>query len=92
MESEQSKAQTSRSQKHQTEVATRSLDDLLAMAQHYRSEGDLRQAEDMFWMLVEDHAETPQSEIAKDQLRAMAHVYEHDGCAHAARAIYERLC
>ncbi len=91
MKSEQSKAQASQSQKHQTEVATRSLDDLLAMAQHYRNEGELRQAEDMFWMLVQDHRETPQSEIAKDELRGLARVYEHDGYAHAARAIYERL-
>lgn len=91
MEPKQSRAQASGSQKHQARVATLSLDDLLAMARHYRNEGDLRQAEDMFWMLVQDHAETPQSELAKDELRGLAHVYEHDGCPHTARAIYERL-
>jgi len=68
-----------------------SLNDLLAMAEHYGSVGSLRQAEDIFWMLAEEHSEAPQAEVARGRLRALAHECERDGFAHEARAIYERL-
>jgi hypothetical protein len=91
MKSEQSKLYASQIQTHQSDVVIQSLDDLLALAQRYRHQGDPRQAEDILWKLVQDHAETLQAEIAKNSLMLMAHEYERDGCAHAARAIYERL-
>ena len=73
METEHSKSQASRLEEHQSEVTTHSLDDLLAMASRYRGEGDLRQAEDIFWMLAQEHPGTPQAEVSKDRLRALAH-------------------
>jgi hypothetical protein len=69
----------------------RSLDGLLAMALHYHSRHQPRQAEAMFWMLAEEHSAAPQAEIATSKLAALAHDYERDGCDHNARAIYERL-
>jgi len=78
-------------QESESEAAVRSLNDLLATGQRYRSEGNLRQAEDIFWMLAEGHSETPQAEVARANLRALAHEFESDGCNHEARAIYERL-
>jgi hypothetical protein len=91
MKTEDSKSQASRVHERQVDLASYSLDDLLAMASHYRSNKDLRQAEDIYWMLTQDHSGTPQAAAAKDRLRELAHEYERDGCAHEARAIYERL-
>ena len=68
-----------------------SLNDLLAMAENYGSGGSPRQAEDIFWVLAEEHSDAPQAGIARGKLRALAHEYERDGYAHEARAIYERL-
>ncbi len=74
-----------------SQVAVQSLDGLLAMALRYQSRDEPRQAEDIFWMLAEEHSDTPQGEIATSKLTALAHEYERDGCDHEARAIYERL-
>jgi hypothetical protein len=79
-------------QEHRSEVAVRSLDHLLAMAQLYRSEGNLRQAMEIFWMLSEDHSETVQAQGAQEGLLELAGLYERDGSRHQARALYERLC
>jgi hypothetical protein len=74
-----------------SQLAVRSLDDLLAMALRYHSRDEPRQAEDIFWMLAEDHFDAPQGEVAKSKLTALAHEYERNGCDHEARAIYQRL-
>lgn len=67
------------------------LERLLAMAQRYCKEGNLRQATEMFWSLVEEHSETPQAAAAKAELLALAEGYERAGNQHMARGMYERL-
>ncbi len=64
---------------------------LLAMAQRYQKEGQDRQATEMFWMLVDEHADTPQAKAAKEALLALAESYERTGNLHMARSMYERL-
>jgi hypothetical protein len=64
---------------------------LLVMAQRYRREGNNRQAAEMFWTLVHDHAETPEAETAKAELLALAESHERAGDQHMARSMYERL-
>jgi lipopolysaccharide biosynthesis regulator YciM len=91
MEIEQSSAHDSPFQEHRSKVIPASLDHLLTMAQCYRSEGKLRQAMDLYWMLLEDHPETTQAQGARSRLLELADVYEQDGLRHQARAIYERL-
>jgi hypothetical protein len=75
----------------QSEEVIQSLDHLLAMAQRYQSEGNLRQAMAIYWTLSEDHFETTQGREAQGSLIAMADHFENDGLRHQARAIYERL-
>ena len=72
-------------------MGVRSLDDLLAMAFRNHRRDEARQAEDMFWMLEEEHSDAPQREIATNKLAALAHEYERNGYNHGARATYERL-
>lgn len=91
VELESSTSRASILQKCSSEAARQSLDHLLAMAQRYRSEGDLRQAADIWWTLLQDHADTPQAQAAQDKLLELAHVYEREGYRHQARAFYERL-
>jgi lipopolysaccharide biosynthesis regulator YciM len=91
MQVEQSTAHGSPFQEHRPDVIFPSLDHLLTMAQRYRSEGKLRQAMDLYWVLLEDHPETTQAQGARGGLLELADVYEHDGLRHQARAIYERL-
>ncbi len=91
MQVQQSASQSALFLEHRSEVILQSLDHLSAMAQHYRREGSLRQAMDIYWMLSEDHSETAQALAAQDILLELARVYEHDGSRHQARAIYERL-
>ena len=91
MQLEQSASHGSSFQEHRSDVILRSLDHLFDMAQHYRSEGNLRQAMEIYWMLSEDHTETAQGQVAQDKLMEMADVYERVGSRHQARAVYERL-
>lgn len=64
---------------------------LLVMAQRYRVEGNYRQATDMFWTLVNEHADTPEAEVAKNELLVLAEGYERAGNQHMARSMYEQL-
>lgn len=64
---------------------------LLAMAHRYRSEGNLRQAIELYWTLAEDYPGTPQADAARAVLLELAEGYEHDGALHMARSMYERL-
>jgi lipopolysaccharide biosynthesis regulator YciM len=91
VEYEQSTSRVSLYQGRLSEVTRQSLDHLLAMAQRYRSEGDLRQAADIWWTLLQEHSETPQAQAAQDKLLELAHVYEREGFRHQARAFYQRL-
>ena len=67
------------------------LERLFAMSLRYRKEGNLRQASEMFWTLVQDHPDTPQAEAAKAELLLLAESYERAGNQHMARGMYERL-
>jgi len=91
MQLEQSASHGTLFQDHRSDVILRSLDHLFCMAQHYRSEGNLRQAMEIYWMLSEDHTETAQGQVAQEKLLEMADVYERVGSRHQARAVYERL-
>jgi hypothetical protein len=72
-------------------VVDRSLDDLLAMAHRYHSEGNVWQAMDMYWMLTDTHSGTVQALDAQMSLLELAETYERDDARHMARAVYERL-
>jgi len=91
MQLEQSALHDTLFQDHRSDVILRSLDHLFCIAQHYRSEGNLRQAMEIYWMLSEDHTETAQGQVAQEKLLEMADVYERVGSRHQARAVYERL-
>jgi len=64
---------------------------LLRMAKRYRSEGQVREAMEMFWELSESYAEYAQGSTAKDLLLEMAADYERTGSPRLARSIYERI-
>lgn len=67
------------------------LDRLLAMAQRYRSRGDLREAMELYWELAEDHPGTAEADAASAMLLELAASYERNEAPHMARSIYERL-
>lgn len=54
------------------------LEQLLAMAQQYRSEGNLRGAMDLYWKLAEDHPGTAEADAAKARLLELAAKYKRD--------------
>jgi hypothetical protein len=64
---------------------------LLAMAQGYRADGDVRAAMELYWLLAEEHQETRQAAIAKEVLLEMAEGYERRRAPFMARSIYDRL-
>ena len=64
---------------------------LLVMAQQYQSEGNTRQATEMFWTLAEDYQGTPQADAAQAALLEMAEGYERNHARHMARSMYTRL-
>lgn len=64
---------------------------LLTMAHRYRSEGNIRQATELYWTLVEDYPGTPQADAARAVLLELAEGYEHNQARHMARSMYERL-
>ncbi|MGQ0708626.1 MAG: hypothetical protein ACT4NV_02645 [Rhodoferax sp.] len=64
---------------------------LLALGQRYRQEGNLRQATELFWTLVEEHPQTPQAEAAKLALLELAEGYGRAGAQRMERSMYERL-
>ena len=75
----------------QRSIGSIMLERLFAMAQRYRNDGNLRQASEMFWTLVQDHPDTQQAEDAKAELLLLAESYERAGNQHMARSMYERL-
>ena len=64
---------------------------LVLMAQRYRNEGQMRQATEMFWGLIKDYPDTPESEVAKAELLKLAEGHERAGNLHMARGMYEQL-
>lgn len=63
----------------------------LAMAQRYRSEGNLQGAMELYWDLAEDHPGTPEAKAANATLLELAADYERNAAPHMARSIYKRL-
>jgi hypothetical protein len=70
---------------------SRVLRRLLAMADAYYQGGSLRQAIELYFGLVRDHAGTPQALQAEERLLEVARAYEHAGELRQARGIYEQL-
>lgn len=64
---------------------------LLRMANTYRSAGNLRQALEMYFELVEEHGESVEATQAGEILLGVAEAYEENGELHLARSIYERM-
>ncbi len=64
---------------------------LVLMAQRYCQEGQVRQATEMFWALIKDYPDTPESETAKAELLKLAEGHERVGNLHMARGMYEQL-
>ena len=64
---------------------------LLEMAHRYRREGELRQATEIYWSLLNDHNGTTQANMAKIALMDLAADYEMNNARHMARSIYEQL-
>lgn len=64
------------------------LERLLAIAQRHRKEGNIQRAKELFWTLVEEHAETPQADMARAELSALA---EGFASAAASQTMLERL-
>ena len=64
---------------------------LLAMAHRYRSEGNFRQATELYWTLAEDYPGTPQADAARAVLLELTEGYERSGARHMTRSMYERL-
>ncbi len=64
---------------------------LLDMADAYRAEGNVHQAIELYFALVESYPSTPQVRPALARLMDIADVYEATGERHQARSLYERL-
>ena len=74
-----------------SESRSRVLDKVFRLADNYYKAGGLRQALEIYDMLVRDHSGTPQAEHAEERLFDIAHGYEQNGEFHLARSIYEQL-
>jgi hypothetical protein len=91
MQFEQANSYGSPFQQRRSEVIRQSLDHLLAMAQSYRSEGNPRQAMDIYWKVFDDYSDTTQGQEAQESLLSLAEEYEREGYRHQSRAVYVRL-
>ncbi len=67
------------------------LQHLIDMADQYSINGSPRQAIELYFELVIDHAGTEQSVEASERLLAVARQYKNNGELRQARGIYERL-
>ncbi len=67
------------------------LEHLIDMADQYSLGGSPRQAIELYFELVIDHAGTEQSVQACERLLAVARQYKNNGELRQARGIYERL-
>jgi hypothetical protein len=67
------------------------LEHLIDMADQYSLSGSPRQAIELYFELVIEHAGTEQSVQACERLLAVARQYKNNGELRQARGIYERL-
>ena len=77
--------------RHSPEARPGVLDCLMGVADHYRTEGALRQATEIYFELVDNYEDTPQATQACGRLLKIASHYERTGARRQARDIYERL-
>jgi len=73
------------------EMSLELLERLLAIAQRHRKEGNIQRAKELFWTLVEEHSETPQADIARAELAALAALAEGFASAAASLPMLEHL-
>ena len=64
---------------------------LLKIADGYRADGSIRQAREIYFMLAEEHGDSPEAEQARGRLMEIAEAFEQAGELRQARGIYERL-
>lgn len=64
---------------------------LLMMANRYRTEGDIHQALEIYWTLVDEYPDTSQAKIATKKLMEIAEEYDREGARRMARSMFERL-
>jgi hypothetical protein len=67
------------------------LQRLLALARWHAARGEVRQAEDIYWDLADEHAGTAEGAAARQWLMELADCSLRAQAPHVARAIYERL-
>lgn len=64
---------------------------LIEMADSYRASGSFRQATEIYFSIIAEHADSVEAEIAQDRLFDIGRTYERNGELRLARGIYERL-
>jgi len=72
-------------------LQARILGRLLKMADCYRANDELRQAEEIYLTLVQDYPDSRQAQQARERLIDICAQYEQAGEFHQARSIYEHL-
>lgn len=64
---------------------------LLSMADRYRNEGEIHQALEIYWTLIDEYSDTSQAKGAATQVMEIAEEFDRDGARRMARSIFERL-
>jgi hypothetical protein len=73
------------------ETAPPALARLMKVADGYFVSGAVRQATELYFQILEKHADTPQAARARERLMAIAERYEKANERRQARSLYERL-
>ncbi|MFO8011821.1 MAG: hypothetical protein R6X20_00810 [Phycisphaerae bacterium] len=64
---------------------------LLKMADDYLAAGELHQAVEMYFSIIDDDPEAAEAAMARKHLLEIGRQYQQSGEPHQARSIYERL-
>jgi len=64
---------------------------LLKMADEYLAAGDLHQAVEIYFSIIDDDPEAGEAAMARKHLLEIGRRYQQTGEPHQARSIYERL-
>jgi len=64
---------------------------LLKRAQSWQQDGNIHQARDMYFRLVENFPDTDEAHKAEERLLTMAQELEEEGKVYMAMSIYDRL-
>ena len=65
---------------------------MLRLASKLENDGQLHQASDLYFKILESSGETGEAEAARSALLAIAYEYERKGLVHMALDLYEKLC